>query len=468
MQPDIFDHFQDAVCILNEDLYPVYFNLSFAALIQETSTRLIYKKKIYNLITLEDFEWENIYQSSLLPMESQPREIQFKIKNRAGILKLAWKSTRLEEGKFQIVLNLRDVTSESELSKKFNEQILQKNETIKSLDEHIFQISLIKNVHEKASCDDDPLVMLRTLFNNFVQILKLEYVMYIRKNDLTLEPQLKVCASPTRVDDRLIQNHIEAFSSELMSSGLSNSKYNEIHWISLNFKDDSDQMRYFVFGKIERFSSKEEKTIESLCDALSKSLDNRELFKKAITDDMTDLYNHRYFKLRLEKEMHEHESSRKKMGLFMLDIDFFKRVNDTYGHLAGDIVLNAFANCLKNFCRTTDISARYGGEEFALILQDIDETNAFSIGDRLRQTIEKLNISLPGVEKKLNITVSIGVSLYPTHAQSPMDLIAAADKCLYQAKKMGRNKCIVMNEAISKIITDKNPPSKGNSKRKAA
>jgi diguanylate cyclase (GGDEF)-like protein len=443
IQPEIFDKFIDAICIVNEDLFPVYFNPSFATWLGVSSERAIRKSKISDLVKFESFDWDNLLNRAKESLESQVQEVKYSVNNSAGLLQVAWEKIDLEDGHFQIIFYLRDVSLEIELSRKYRQELTQKNDTIKALDEHIFQISLIKDILERATIDDDPMVMLQSVFSNLANVFQIDNILYLKEEEVGSSPVLKTFAGPVRLDERVVRAHVEKIVPELMFSDLGNREINGMYWLSFQSKDDRDRNRYFIFGKSTKFPLNEKNIIGTLCEPLTFSLDNRELFKKAITDEMTDLYNYRYFKLRLDKEMRAHDLANKKMGLLILDVDFFKKVNDTYGHLVGDIVLNTTARTLKNFCRTTDVPARYGGEEFALILQNIDEKDVFKFGDRLRQAIQNLEIEVPGLDHKVRITASIGISVYPVNAMTALDLIALADQCLYECKKTGRNKCIV-------------------------
>ncbi len=454
IQPELFDNFIDAICIMNEEFFPVYFNSGFATMLNESSMKQMYKKRIYDLIQLDGFEWNDLKPGFLTPLESKIREIKFNAKNRNGQLQITWQSIQASDGKYQIILYLKDVSLESELARKYHEQLTQKNETLSTLDEHLFKNYLIKDVLEKVSREDDPIVMLRHLFRDLSRFLQLDCIMYLREGENQVSPTLKAYSGPPHMDEALVKGNVKTMIPNLLLANLSNFKIGNLNWSSFRYKDDADQYRHFVFGKSSRFLKREEDLIESICEPLSFALDNRELFKKAITDEMTDLYNYRYFKLRLHKELYGHEAANKKMGLLILDIDHFKKVNDTYGHLVGDFVLKEVAICLKKFCRNTDIPARYGGEEFAIIVDNIDKGYSLEIGERLRQAIENLEIKVPGMDQTLQITASIGMSVYPNHAKNPTDLIRAADQCLYEAKNRGRNMCILSEQLADEKTTD--------------
>ncbi len=173
-------------------------------------------------------------------------------------------------------------------------------------------------------------------------------------------------------------------------------------------------------------------------DALDESF-HENLLSSALRDGLTKLFNKRYLMDRLDSELkfaQRHETS---VSLLMIDVDHFKRINDTKGHLAGDAVLGHFAHVLSRAVRNEDVVARFGGEEFAIILRAIGLDPATHMAERLRRTVERARISFRAHE--LTATVSIGVAGFPsTPVVTPDDLVAAADQALYRAKHAGRNR----------------------------
>ncbi|PLX17932.1 MAG: hypothetical protein C0601_06015 [Candidatus Muiribacterium halophilum] len=160
------------------------------------------------------------------------------------------------------------------------------------------------------------------------------------------------------------------------------------------------------------------------------AIDNARLYELAITDGLTGLYIHRYFQVRLSEEIAKSKRFEKKVSLAMIDIDHFKKFNDTFGHQTGDQVLKIVSNIVRENIRAEiDIAARYGGEEFAIIMPDTDSVGSVVTADRLRKAMEEYDFKVEG--KKVAITISIGVSTYPDHAKKPVDLILAADNALY-------------------------------------
>lgn len=169
---------------------------------------------------------------------------------------------------------------------------------------------------------------------------------------------------------------------------------------------------------------------------------NDELRRTSLLDGLTGIANRRYFNEFLEREWQRAKREKQPLALLMLDIDFFKAYNDTYGHLAGDDCLKLIASMLADMPkRATDIVARYGGEEFAVVLPDTDDQGAAVVGENVRSGVEKLGIEHTGSLISNNVTVSVGVAVVvPEQNSITSTLIAAADHALYQAKEEGRNR----------------------------
>lgn len=164
----------------------------------------------------------------------------------------------------------------------------------------------------------------------------------------------------------------------------------------------------------------------------------------AITDSLTGLFNRRYFDNTLRMEFFRLMRSRSTLSLIMLDIDYFKKFNDHYGHLAGDKCIQMIGTTLKTTVeRSADVAARYGGEEFIVILPDTDENGAKIMGERIRQAVENLAIPHITSETAEYVTVSVGiVTAYPAELVSPDQVLKLVDDTLYLAKEKGRNCCI--------------------------
>ena len=157
----------------------------------------------------------------------------------------------------------------------------------------------------------------------------------------------------------------------------------------------------------------------------------------AITDGLTGLYARRYFFERFNEELSRSKRQNLKFSFLMIDIDDFKNCNDTYGHLAGDLVLKDAAHIVKESVREIDLVARYGGEEFSLVLPETNSKGAMLAADRIRKKIEEKIFRAYGEE--LKVTVSIGFAVYPDDSQEISDLVERADRALYAAKNSGKN-----------------------------
>jgi two-component system cell cycle response regulator len=168
----------------------------------------------------------------------------------------------------------------------------------------------------------------------------------------------------------------------------------------------------------------------------------KQMYESALRDGLTKAFNKKYFTDRLESELTfalRHESP---LVLVMFDIDHFKKVNDTHGHPAGDLVLSEIATLLTAALRAEDVFARYGGEEFAVICRGTDLSQALVVGERMRKSVEKHRFVHEG--KHIPITISIGIASLPDPAiKDATDLVARADKALYQSKHGGRNRVTV-------------------------
>ncbi len=185
-------------------------------------------------------------------------------------------------------------------------------------------------------------------------------------------------------------------------------------------------------------------------DSIKGLLESEALKRQAVTDGLTGLYGHRYLSLRLEMEFNRHLASKEEFCFVMIDLDHFKRINDTYGHEKGNEVLVATAKLLKDGVRGSDVVARYGGEEFALILVRAPEKGAFNTLERIRQAVEQNKFLSPTGD--FSITISVGIcSNKNPDAKSKDELVRLADKALYQAKSKGRNQvCIAPHDAEKK------------------
>lgn len=181
--------------------------------------------------------------------------------------------------------------------------------------------------------------------------------------------------------------------------------------------------------------------------ALEKARMHQGAMKLATTDGLTGLNNHRTFQERLEVEIARAKRFNHRLSLLIIDIDYFKKFNDNFGHRVGDEVLRRVACLLAESTRNIDFAARYGGEEFVLILPETAIEGAVLTAERIREVIARRKMNVNG--KDLSVTVSIGVASFPEDADYREMLIERADNALYSAKKSGRNKVVAFKDIVA-------------------
>ena len=194
----------------------------------------------------------------------------------------------------------------------------------------------------------------------------------------------------------------------------------------------------------DRFRAEDLRGAELACTLAGVSMENIYLFDKvnelAIRDALTGLYTHRAFQSRLEEEVLRSARAKVPFSVVMCDIDHFKSYNDTYGHQAGDSVLQAVAEVVSAGIREVDFAARYGGEEFALVITGADKAQAAAAAEGIRRALEARSFSFGG--KPSRVTASFGVAEFPAESAAAGQLVRAADERLYRAKQAGRNRVV--------------------------
>lgn len=219
--------------------------------------------------------------------------------------------------------------------------------------------------------------------------------------------------------------------------------------ISASFKDYKFfplKAKKMVLGELayKGLSPADEEVFAILAHQFALALRRIRLYKElegmAITDSLTRLHTRRYVTERFEEEFERALLKGTSMSFLMIDIDFFKKVNDQYGHLAGDQVLKEVAHVISQHTREIDITGRYGGEEFCIVLPETDKSGAMVVAERIREAVNAATIKL--MEEELRVSVSIGVANFPEDARKIDELMDKADWALYRAKKTGRNRVV--------------------------
>jgi diguanylate cyclase (GGDEF)-like protein len=184
-----------------------------------------------------------------------------------------------------------------------------------------------------------------------------------------------------------------------------------------------------------------------VADLLSMGLQNASHLDPSLdgrwVDQLTGVSNRVHFLQRFESEIRRTENYRQALALLMFDIDDFKKINDTHGHHAGDIVLRRMAEIVQKNTRGYDLVGRYGGDEFMVLITSATEEQATSFAELLLEKISATDIAIPGTEVPVRITISGGLALFPAHGQSTTELLRLADEAMYKSKRQGRNRVLL-------------------------
>ena len=185
------------------------------------------------------------------------------------------------------------------------------------------------------------------------------------------------------------------------------------------------------------------KTLESKVHLRTKELRvaNKKLLEISTTDYLTNLSNRRYFFEIGAKTFYLSKREKSDLSIICIDIDFFKKINDTYGHNTGDEVLKFIADKMNKFIRKSDILARMGGEEFSILLNNTNKENAYLLAEKLRKNIQKS--SYKNKEVEIEVTISLGISQLIQEDEDLDSIISRADKALYIAKQSNRNRTVI-------------------------
>ena len=293
--------------------------------------------------------------------------------------------------------------------------------------------SLLKDLLEEsgydvkaASCGEEALRMIRMA----------TYDIIVTDLRLTGMHGLEVIKEVKAIDPGIDVVVMTGYAS--VNSAVESMKAGAVDYITKPF--NSDQIKMVVKKNLERRE-------------FQRLAQEREFYKVLSSiDGLTELYNYRYLHQYLKIELEREKRYKRHLSLIMLDIDDFKRYNDQYGHLVGDLVLKRLASILKNATRGCDVLCRYGGEEFAVVLPETNKEEAIIVCERIRRSIERTDMIDEKGNEVGNIRATLGLASFPIDADNKDDLIENADRALYQGKKAGKN-CIFIFGAREKCNT---------------
>ena len=216
---------------------------------------------------------------------------------------------------------------------------------------------------------------------------------------------------------------------------------------------------------LEGFVETEILFLEAIANAAAIAIENAQLYARmrelSATDELTKVANRRAFGERLEHELRRADRFHRNVSVLMIDIDYFKKFNDTHGHLDGDTVLARASAVFRENVREVDLVARYGGEEFVVVLPDADKVEAGAVAEKLRNRIAKTRFPKAETQPAGKLTVSIGVASYPADAADGEGLLNSADFSLYRAKETGRNRVVIFDDELRRDLEKVTTGSRG-------
>jgi diguanylate cyclase (GGDEF)-like protein len=195
-------------------------------------------------------------------------------------------------------------------------------------------------------------------------------------------------------------------------------------------------LKYFQYTTRYVSFNEKEMVLIIVDDITELELSYQKMKEMAVTDGLTNLYNRSHIYQKLKEEIDKSNRYGNPFSIIMFDIDYFKAINDTYGHQVGDCVLAEVSQCIKKSIRKIDLPGRFGGEEFLVVLPQIDQEKAYITAERIRKNIESLHPNISGIP--IDMTISGGVVSF--HGETALQLVEKADKLLYRAKKKGKNR----------------------------
>ncbi len=343
---------------------------------------------------------------------------------------------------------------------------LKKEHEIEQLQKSLYNISILYNISQAVNFIDDLKRLLQVILSKAIDTLEAEKgsLMLYDYSQNSLQVRVVYGLQDKKIEDG-INNGIIQCSKIKAGEGVAGTVFMERKPIITNL--GSSDPRFIVkdvltnthsllcvpliakgeaigvinitnkkYGKL--FNQKDLEFMTSLANQAAIAIDNAKLYELATKDGLTKLYIYRHFYTLLENEIRRCSRYKREVSLLMLDIDNFKNVNDTYGHLTGDQILRELSRVITDTVRKIDIPARYGGEEFVVILPETAKEDAVVIAERLRKNISKIKVAA-NETTTISPTASIGVAQYPYDGVDPETLISSADTALYHSKNNGKN-----------------------------
>ncbi len=465
----LFDSLVNGVIVVDENLRMIYANPAIQQMCGLHSNR-IGKKDINSILTFEpDVLAEGLknitdatpYREVIMkPKASSAARIQVTIQALPGQIIDGEVVPTASKDPQQWLIFIHDVTLEERLQKKYFEQLKEKEEFIRKLDRKLYETSvmfelaqgmnLFKELNDILNLIltklEDAFAFSRSVAGKVDRDTFFLQTAIIRENSVALSTThratknewvksfyLKALAVGEPCHFKKGANaDIDAFLHEAFKVSYSNYLF-----VPLVHKEEVGFLFLLDAKQAWRGDDDDLSLLFGIANQLLLAIDNHRLYTESMIDTLTGLYNLRFFQERLLLEFKRVKQTTKPLSVLMIDVDFFKKFNDNYGHAVGDVVLKQVAQGILKTCRETDTAARYGGEEFVVILPETDTEAAYIAAERVRKKIESIPLKVG--DASLKITASIGAATFPGNCKNMSELVNCADSAMYVAKRSGRN-----------------------------
>lgn len=443
---EYYDSIQDPVCVFDREGFVAYCNEAFSALTGTSQIRFLNRKTtVFN---------------SFASVEEKPFDLarveEFSGFSGVSILKFETKKVLRGLGQFSIRkltlaphdnlfhLTLKDLTVEEDLVKTFRFELASRNKKIDEMNQLV-------EIFQKIRLLDEPSLIVNEFMN--YQLTFSQFCAAAKRVNKTLSvihgDEASVTEVLKEIDTHLAAHMVSKYQTQKSAVKNGDSSY---YWSVVPFKMANDTMNaIFIFDSAEQMNKFSHQSAIILSEQLNLILNNLTLKELSYTDGLTKLKNNLYFRKKIEEVCSNHQNAQ----LVLFDVDFFKKINDGYGHPGGDAVLMFLGEIIPSVMQKVNPDhlqstiARVGGEEFAIVIPDKDQEFANMFAEALRSTIEASTVMFN--EIAIKFTISLGVSAWtPKHTFSPEAvklLYKAADDALYNSKRSGRNRVSLLNIA---------------------
>jgi diguanylate cyclase (GGDEF)-like protein len=446
---NFYDKLNECVAIVNNNAEVVYCNEAFCALTGISSVRYRNKRiaieKCLPTVSENSFSIDNIKQ---LAQSGSNTICSFQTKVvQKGIGKLSCSTIKVNQVDEYYLISLYDLTYENEIIEKNKFEAQSRDNLISEMNdliEILQRIRLVNDLDESINIFTQHLVPQEILFAANMIGSQVKYI-----TEINTESKLEAEALSIEIKNFLAKNKITRYTNVKLHLNTIDKTYYVI-LIPFEFRN-SKAFSIFAFSQHAHVEKFKHQSAISLSEQLTVILNNLVLKETVVTDSLTQLKNSMYFRNRMNELCQKSEQ----VQLVLFDVDFFKKINDTYGHLGGDAVLIQIGSVLKAIQNKYNVdhsikqnnqitSARVGGEEFAILIPEQSKEFAYEFAEDLRRTIERTMVEYQSQE--IRFTISVGLSSW-SNANEPTDaniknFYKNADDCLYVSKKSGRNKTI--------------------------